>query len=172
MQKIIKRAKPRDYGFILALNEKNAKFLLPMDAAQPGFFADTAEVFNVLYADGVPAAFLIALRGGSADYDIRVYRWFSEHYARFLYIDRIVVDENHRGMGLGRRLYQDAFAFAKKEGFPLVAAAIETIPYNAQSLIFHKRMGFYEVGEQAVRSGTVKVSLQLAKVPGTMAEDA
>lgn len=168
MQPMIKRVQPQDYAFVLALNERNVEFLVPMDAAQLAFFAKTAKVFDVLYADGAPAAFLIALQGRGVDYDLCAYRWFADRYESFLYIDRVVVDEKRRGMGYARKLYRRVLDHAKEEGIGVVAAAIETIPYNEPSHRFHQKMGFYEVGEQTIRGGTVKVSFQIADVPKRM----
>ena len=41
---------------------------------------------------------------------------------------------------------------------------VDTIPYNEPSLKFHEAMGFHEVGEQIIRGGTVKVSLQAREI--------
>ena len=65
---------------------------------------------------------------------------------------------------MGRALYEAVFARAAECGVPTVTCEIDTIPYNEASLNFHKEMGFSEVGEQFVRGGTVKVSLQAADV--------
>ena len=165
MQEIIKRVELQDYDFILELNKRNVNFLLPMDEAQLAFLVKAAKMFHVLYADGIPVAFLIAMQGGLPDYDIKVYRWFSSHYKNILYIDRVVTDEKYRGMGFGQKLYRDMFDRARREGINAVAAAIETVPYNEQSLTFHKRMGFYQVDELSIRDDSVKVSLQIADVP-------
>lgn len=171
MQMRIKRIAPKEYDFVLELNRKNVEFLFPMDRALLDFFVDRAAIFNVLYAEDVPAAFLIALREGLREYDLHVYQWFSRRYETFFYVDQIVIDAPYRGMGIGRRLYQDLFDRARAAGIRTAAAAIETEPCNTPSLLFHKRMGFYEVGEQAIRGGTVKVSLQLAEVPAAMGRD-
>jgi len=56
------------------------------------------------------------------------------------------------------------FALAAKQKIAHVTAEIDTIPYNEASLRYHEVMGFREVGEQLIRGGTVKVSLQEAPV--------
>ena len=160
----IRPAAEADHPFILRLNKENVEVLSPMDADRLNKLAGAAELCLVAEMDGVPAAFLIALREGVDFYDSENYRWFSRNYESFLYIDRIVIDEPFRGMGLGRAIYNAVFQKARDTGVPFVTAEIDTIPYNEVSLNFHKVMGFREVGEQIIRGGAVKVSLQEAKV--------
>lgn len=160
----IRRAEERDYPFILRVNEENVEVLSPMDEARLRQFAAGAELLLVAEADGVPAAFLIALREGAAWYGSENYLWFSRHYQTFLYIDRVVIDGPCRGRGVGRRLYEAVFRRAGDAGVPFVTAEIDTIPYNEASLKFHAAMGFREVGTQRVRNQSVQVSLQEAPV--------
>ena len=159
----IRPAQAADMAFILALNETNVEVLSPMDEARFAYFMEVSDLFQVAEVDGVPAAFLIALRGGIPDYTSENYIWFSKQYERFLYIDRIVIGEAYRGKGLGRRLYLGAFDRAMFCGVDMVTAEIDTVPYNETSLAFHKAMGFEEVGQQVIRGGKVQVSLQVKK---------
>ena len=76
----------------------------------------------------------------------------------------MVVDAPFRGCGLGRALYQEVFARAKSFFNDTATTEIYTIPYNKESLDFHKVMGFHEVGVQSVRNNSVRVSLQEAPV--------
>ena len=73
----IRPSEPRDYPDILRLNADNVSVLAPMDGEGIRRFADWAELFWVVEADGVFAAFLIALREGNQEY-------WSENYKRFL----------------------------------------------------------------------------------------
>ncbi len=180
----IRKAEKADYPFILRVNEENVEVLAPMDEARLDKFMADAEMLMVAEAvgertdaagetaasasetaagaAGTPAAFLIALREGVDWYDSENYRWFCGQYPSFLYVDRIVIDAPFRKQGLGRALYEAVFAQARATGVSVVTAEIDTIPYNEASLAFHEEMGFCEVGEQFVRGGTVKVSLQAA----------
>lgn len=160
----LRPAQKEDYPFILRVNEENVEVLSPMDGDRLNRLAGAAELLLVAEADGVPAAFLIALREGVGFYDSENYRWFSRNYEKFLYIDRVVIDEPFRGLGIGRELYQAVFQRSRETGVPFVTAEIDTIPYNEASLKFHQVMGFRQVGEQVIRGGTVKVSLQEAAV--------
>lgn len=162
---LIRNAEERDYPFILRVNEENVEVLSPMDEAKLKGFAECAELLFVAEVNGKPVAFLIALREGVASYDSENYLWFSKQYTKFLYVDRIVIDEPYRSSGIGKKLYQEVFRCAHAAGVPFVTAEIDTIPYNEVSLKFHKALGFKEVGTQMVRNNSIQVSLQAAPVP-------
>lgn len=161
---MIKRIEPKDYAYVLKLNEEYVDVLIPMDRDKLSFLEKRAAIFHIIYVDGAPAGFIIALREGLKEYDFKSYRWFEERYPDFLYIDRIVVDKKFWQKGLGRNLYQYAIDYANEKDICVLAAAITTIPYNEESMAFHSKMGFAEVGEQLIRSDTVKVSQQVKKL--------
>ena len=154
----------RDFSFILRINEENVAVLSAMDEAKLRKFAETATPLLVAEVDGELAGFIVVLREGLEYYKSLNYLWFSERYEKFLYIDRIVIDEPFRHMGLGKAIYKAVFEEAKKQGVDYVLAEIDTIPYNEISLGFHKLMGFVQVGEQDVPTNNTRVSLQEAKV--------
>ena len=89
---MIKRIEPKDYAYVLKLNEEYVDVLIPMDRDELSFLEKRAAIFHIIYVDGAPAGFIIALREGLKEYDFKSYRWFEERYPEFLYIDRIVVD--------------------------------------------------------------------------------
>ena len=157
---VIRDVREADLDYVLALNEKDVVVLSPMDRAKADYFRQTAELFKIVEVDGQPAGFLIVMREG-ADYTSENYIWFSQQYEQFLYIDRIVIDENFRKIGLGRCLYEYVFQYAEDTGVSVVTAEVDILPvYNEPSFGFHKEMGFEEVGQQIIRGGDVKVSLQ------------
>ena len=164
----IRAAEEKDYPFILRVNKENVEVLSPMDAVRLKQFAEFAELLLIVEVDQKPAAFLIALREGVTFYDSENYLWFSRKYEKFLYIDRIVIDEPYRSLGIGRKLYQEVFAWANKTNVPFVTAEIDTIPYNETSLKFHEAMGFKEVGSQRIRNNCIEVSLQAAPIEGDL----
>ena len=161
---IIRDVRPEDMDFVLDLNEVNVEVLSPMDEKKFEYFRGCSNMFQVAELDGTPAAFLIALREGIPDYTSENYIWFSKEYGEFLYVDRIVIGEEFRRFGLGRQLYEGVFTRAAKEGLPFVTAEIDIIPYNEMSLKFHESMGFKEVGQQVIRGGEIKVSLQARQI--------
>ncbi len=108
--------------------------------------------------DDRPVGFLLALEPG-ADYASENYRWFSERSKNFLYVDRIVVDPSTHGQGIGRGLYERAFAVADEGRRDRVCCEVNTLPPNPESMAFHARLGFTEVGRQATKGGAVEVAL-------------
>jgi len=114
---------------------------------------------RVICSDGAVEGFLLALQEG-CDYDSPNYRWFAARYAKFLYIDRIVIGAVGRGRHLGVQLYEDLFARARAHGVARITCEFDTDPPNEASRLFHRRFGFVEVGSQRVAGGQKSVSLQ------------
>ena len=106
------------------------------------------------------AGFLIALREYST-YASPNFRWFCERYPEFVYIDRIVIAEPYRGLGLGRIFYCDATSYAEVR-VPLLACEVFLEPRDDAAVLFHGTFGFNEVGQQVMDRVGLPVSL-LAK---------
>jgi predicted GNAT superfamily acetyltransferase len=125
-------------------------------------FADlVAGAFLALTAPAAEA-FLIAF-DQDGEYDSPNFLWFRDRFARFLYIDRVVVDAAAQGQGWGRRLYERLISEAKASGHERIVAEINIQPPNPGSLAFHERLGFSSVGERALSMDKVVryVSLNL-----------
>lgn len=73
------------------------------------------------------------------------YAWFNKNYQDFLYVDRVAVTKNNRNQKIGSLLYEKVIAHAQKLECP-VAAEVSLKPPNPDSIRFHKRHGFEEVG--------------------------
>ena len=151
-------------GEVLALNEANVPAL---GALEPGKLARLVDMsFCSLVAhEGDTSSpvlgFCIVLLPG-ADYASVNYRWFSERYDDFVYLDRVAVAEQARGLGIGRLLYEEvARRGAGHESFTL---EVNLEPRNDVSLAFHERLGFTEVGQQTTDYGFV-VSMQSRQLP-------
>src|SRR5690606_20884494 len=105
---------------------------------------------------GESEAFLITF-DQDADYDSPNFLWFRQRYARFIYIDRVVVDERARGRGHARRLYEDLFKRAAEAGHDTIVCEVNADPPNPQSDAFHERLGFHEVGAAEIHGGAKTV---------------
>ena len=90
--------------------------------------------------------FIICMREGVA-YGSENYKFFTQRLKRFLYVDRIAIDEHHRRSGLGKAIYEDIFAQARNKNVP-IALEVNTQPVNQPSLNFHEKMGFDKVGSK------------------------
>ena len=118
---------------------------------------------NVAYArlitmGGVPSGALIALWPG-IDYASANYRWFSERFDQFLYVDRVMIAECAKGQGLGRAFYDDLEAFGRDHGAPMIALEVNSKPPNPRSMAFHERLGFSPAGELDHDGGAKRVVL-------------
>ena len=151
-----------DTAAILRLNDDNVRVLSPMDGADFDAWRVAASRFRVVESEGEVVAFLMAFAPGAA-YASPNYLWFSDRLKNFLYIDRVVVKDSHRGRGIGGLCYRDLFGWARDNGFLWLAAEVDCQPPNAASLSFHDRQGFVEVGRQTLSGGKV-VSLQVRPV--------
>jgi predicted GNAT superfamily acetyltransferase len=107
--------------------------------------------------DDVVTGFCLVL-GPGADYGSVNYRWFSERYEHFIYLDRVAVDADHRSQGIGATLYAEVESRAalatdpEPEWFTL---EVNLRPRNDGSLRFHHRLGFTEVGQQETPYGSL-----------------
>ncbi|NNF17778.1 MAG: GNAT family N-acetyltransferase [Gammaproteobacteria bacterium] len=143
---------------ILRLNRKSENLLSPMDSQRFAHLRQSgALVFVAEHAESI-AGFLIGFHEG-ADYDSVNYQWFLKNTQRFLYIDRVVISETLRGLGIARLLYEQVKVQARADGLEKIVAEINAEPPNMESLEFHRKQGFREMATQNV--GVTKiVSLQ------------
>jgi predicted GNAT superfamily acetyltransferase len=160
---VIRDATPQDFSAILALNDAAVHFTSAMDAARLQHLHAQAKYHRVAEHDGSVAAFLLAFREGAA-YDSVNYQWFANSYSRFLYIDRIVVAPQARGLGLGIQLYEDIIAFAARTRAPRLTCEYDLDPPNPVSEKFHARFGFREVARQRAGASNKQVSLQMREI--------
>jgi uncharacterized protein len=101
-------------------------------------------------------AFIVAF-DQDAPYDSPNFLWFRDRYARFVYVDRIVVAPWARGRGHARLLYRDLFDQATKAGHEQVVCEVNARPPNPASQAFHAALGFAEVGRASIRDGNKTV---------------
>ncbi|MBI1779128.1 MAG: GNAT family N-acetyltransferase [Proteobacteria bacterium] len=151
----IRPARAEDLPAILALNDAaiphvSAIKQSPLDGPKAG-----ENIFLAAIRDERPVGFLLAMTP-DADYDSPNFLWFRERGRDLLYVDRIVVEPGLRGSGIGRRLYACAAAMAPKH-LVRIGCEVNLQPPNPESLRFHTRIGFREVGRQAFVPGEKEV---------------
>lgn len=152
-----------DFPAILALNQAFVSVLSPLDEARLARLHAQAALHRVIGDAGRIDAFVLLLREG-ADYDSPNYRWFAQRYARFLYVDRIVVAADNHARGAGSMLYRDVMALARRDAVPIITCEFDIEPPNPASARFHASQGFREVGRQQLHGGRKTVSLQALEV--------
>ena len=101
--------------------------------------------YNLLVLDDDEiVGFIICMREGSV-YRSENYKFFVQKLKKFLYVDRVAIDEQYRRVGLGQAIYENIFIHAAKNDLP-IALEVNTQPVNQPSLNFHEKMGFDKVG--------------------------
>ena len=101
--------------------------------------------YNLLVLDDDEiVGFIICMREGSV-YRSENYKFFVQKLKKFLYVDRVAIDEQYRRAGLGQAIYENIFIHAAKNDLP-IAFEVNTQPVNQPSLNFHEKMGFDKVG--------------------------
>jgi len=153
----IRDVRENELDSVLALNNAAGTTILPLDAARMREFFQEAAYFRVAEADGHLAGFLIGLRENAA-YSSPNFLWFGERYRQFLYIDRIVIAQRYRGIGLGRVFYADIISYSEVR-VPLLACEVFLEPRDDVSVLFHGTYGFQEVGQQLMPVVNRRVSL-------------
>lgn len=113
--------------------------------------------------DGVLVGFLLAMDPG-LDYASENYVYFESRFQNHLYIDRIVLSEAARGLGLGSELYQAVFDKAQADGRENITCEVNLEPPNPGSLRFHYRWGFTNLDTQPTKGGHVVVQLLEARL--------
>ena len=127
-----------DFDSIVHLNQNALEGVGPLDNESLSLLVKMSDQALVVDDEGDIAGFVITLPPGT-EYDSSRYRWFEDKLVdNYVYLDRIVVSDEHRREGVASRLYEEV------EGeLPIALEVYET---NDVSLAFHESRGFEEVG--------------------------
>jgi len=131
-----------DHAAVLALNEAHVELLSPLDKHRLWWLLDLAAHADIIVSelDQRVAGFVLAFAPGTA-YDSENYRWFSERFDDFLYLDRIAIDPAFRRRGLASAVYDELEAAATARG----RMVLEVNHDNERSLAFHRARGYVEL---------------------------
>jgi predicted GNAT superfamily acetyltransferase len=155
---------PSDLDALLAINNANAPAVNALSAGELGHLLAISTWTRVVDDEAGPAGFLLGLHGPGLPYPSENYRWFSEKYDDFLYVDRVAVSLRAQGQGIGSRLYHAFIDHARTLGLDTVCAEVNLRPANPGSVRFHERFGFTPLGEQETKEDSVRVRLFEYKV--------
>lgn len=146
-----------DDAAVLALNAAAEGLVEPLGPDRLDWLRLIAAHAVVVDLDGRPAGFVLTFTPGSA-YDGLEFGWFAQTYGnRFLFIERIVVDAEHRRQGLATAVYRAIERAAKP--FDRVVTRVISDPPNVGGLAFHHRRGYFEVAKQRLANGTTTALL-------------
>ena len=134
---------------LVALNNTNVRELSPLDL--PRMRQLVMMSFLALRIDG-SSGFILSMEQ-DAPYRNAHFEWFRARYDRYVYVDRLVVHQDHRGRGLARRLYSELFERASAAGHSYITCEVNMVPPNPASHAFHLATGFVPVGEAATPEG-------------------
>ena len=98
-------------------------------------------------------AFVLCMREGQ-DYSSPNYQYISSRFQKFLYVDRIAVQEEFRGKGIGEKIYSTVIAKGKENNLDILCE-VNTRPLNEPSIAFHQKMGFEEIGTNDFKKNSV-----------------
>jgi predicted GNAT superfamily acetyltransferase len=106
---------------------------------------------------------VIALAPGQI-YQSMNYRWFSENFEQFLYIDRIMVSPDFRRRGVATLIYDELGQVCQQAGLQRLTCEVNIMPPNPGSLALHESIGFIQAGTQKTDGGKKEVSLLVKEV--------
>ena len=157
MKYVIIDAKKNDLSEILLLNKKAMPAVSFMDEEFLHYFHNVSEYFKLIKCgnENKIYGFLIGLTD-NLTYKSENYLWFSRRYNSFMYVDRIVIQEDSLGLGLGTMLYNDLISYSKNK-FKNIICEYNIKPMNFVSKKFHEKFGFKRVGNQKTEGGTKEV---------------
>ncbi len=158
----IRDVRSPDLAAVHAINEAAVPHVNSIGLDRFQDFTREAAYFQIAMLDAELAGYLVAFAPG-ARYDSLNFLWFQERYKDFIYIDRIAVAPSARRRGIASSLYREIFDFARPRT-GLLTCEVNTRPVNAESVAFHEKFGFREVGAQETEGGAKSVSLMAVEL--------
>ncbi len=160
----IKPIEAQDFDEILVLNESNVPHVNSIDHGELKSLGEQSTAFIKVVEEGKLAGLVIALAPGQA-YQSMNYRWFSENFERFLYIDRIMVSPDFRRRGVATMIYDELARVCRKADLQRLTCEVNIQPPNPGSLALHDRIGFVQADTQKTDGGNKEVSLLVKEIP-------
>ena len=150
----IRDAVADDHAAILEMNNLAVPAVNPHDAESLVELLEMADRTWVVDDDGTLGGLLVAFAPG-AGYGSKNYTWLSERYDNFGYVDRIVVAQTHRRLGLAGRLYAALADHAAAQGRDRLLCEVNVEPPNPQSIAFHEADGWQAIQDREHGPGSV-----------------
>ncbi|QDS91962.1 Acetyltransferase (GNAT) family protein [Roseimaritima multifibrata] len=148
----IREMTTEDASVVVSLNQAVVDVTSPMDLTRFGELYEISTLKRSVEIDDQVVAFILGMESNSS-YKNDNYAWFSARIKSFLYIDRVVVSERCRGLGVGRLLYSQMQDHAVRTNASTICAEVTLEPPNHQSLQFHRKAGFEQIGIRVVDDG-------------------
>ena len=147
---------------IVKMNQEALPAVSSVNINDMNHFLTIVDYFRSLKIEEKLVGFLIALTPGKEYHSIN-YKWFEKRFDSFMYVDRIVIDPSYQGNGLGKAFYNDLVDFSNNKT-DRITCEVNIRPKNEESMIFHGKYGFVQVGTQTTENGKKEVSLMEYKI--------
>ena len=152
-----------DLEKIRKINEEAIPAVNSVSLEEFRWFLKRSIYFKVsLNEDENVCGFLLVLPTG-LKYESLNYKWFSDKFSDFAYIDRIAVKDEFRGKGIGKSLYVDLEKSVMKD-IKRIACEFNIKPPNLVSKKFHEGLDYKRVGTQLTEMDTKEVSLMIKEI--------
>ncbi len=136
----------RDPVILHELNNAAVPDVNRIDQPKADWLLTHSMLARMAILDGHVAGVIVVL-GEESNLDSDYFRWFTERYENFVYVDRVIVAERARRRGVATRLYLEVDALAQKHRLA-IASDVYSKPPNIPSLHLHEKAGYREVGQQ------------------------
>jgi len=136
----IRHARDSDLDAITAMSNKESQWVGTADRPFFEKYISLPEFLVAKATNGAIAGFVLGMTP-EVDYDSLNFIWFRDRFNPFLYIDRVVVAPEYRRQGLATEFYN---RLKQAEKGPLVC---EVCVKNDESIAFHERFGFTNIGQ-------------------------
>lgn len=165
---LLREYRTHDLERVHAINQGEVPAVGTESADDFAHIAAESVIALVAEVDAEIVGFCLVLAPG-ADYDSGNYRWFSERYDDFVYLDRVAIPPAFQRLGIGAALYAEVerLTAERRPSAAWFTLEVNLRPRNDTSLAFHDRLGFVEVGQRETGYGAL-VSLMAKPLRDTV----
>ena len=125
------------FDFVLSSNSLNEPQVGFLDKEKLQSLLNQSNYCKVAFYNNEPAGFLLCLPE-DVDYGSLNYKWVSERYSNFIYIDRISVIEKFQNVNIGTALYTDLGYFSIEKGYDTILCEVNIMPVSYTHLRAHE----------------------------------
>ena len=123
------------------INQQHAHYLTDLSSdVELSKLINLSDVCMYGLNNGSVVGFMICFREKSEHRSLN-YKYFNERETRFIYVDRIAINNDYLGLGHGSQLYKELYKYAAPKNLP-ICCEVYTRPKNIVSLNFHYKNGF------------------------------
>ena len=130
----------------------NNRFAAETSRLEVGALEEMAKIAFCAYAISPDIGLLLAF-DENADYQNENFNNLKELTNNFIYIDRVIINKEYWGMGLGSAFYDILSELAQEANKDKLVCEVNIEPLNEDSIAFHEALGFSPIGEKELSNG-------------------